>query len=171
MKSPQFRIGWYVIHTKSNYEKKVCNTLKNDFDVFLPMNKMVKQWSDRKKSVEEPLFKSYLFIHLKSWKDQLFVLKTEGVYKYINIEGKPALVTDAEIKAIKLFTGEFSNIQLTSFEICIGEKRRINFGLCSGYDCFIVGYKGKEKVIVRIDSLKSCISAELSKSYLAKLSE
>ncbi|MDD7886347.1 transcription termination/antitermination protein NusG [Flavivirga sp. 57AJ16] len=171
MKSPKFRIGWYVIHTKSNYEKKVYNTLKNNFDVFLPMNKMVKQWSDRKKSVEKPLFKSYLFIHLKSPKDQLFALKTTGVYGYISIEGKPALVTDVEINSIKLFVGEFSNIQLAPFEICIGEKRRINFGPFSGYDCFVIGHKGKEKVIVRIDSLKSCISAELNKSHLAVLSE
>ena len=30
---------------------------------YLPLKKVLKQWSDRKKWVEEPLFRSYIFIH------------------------------------------------------------------------------------------------------------
>lgn len=170
MKSPKYRIGWYVIYTKSNYEKKVYNTLKNEFDVFLPINKTVKQWSDRKKVVEKPLFKSYIFVHLKNEKDRLRALKVDGAYSYVSIGGKPAMVTDKEIKSMKLFIGELSEVQLAPFEICIGQKRKINFGPFSGYDCLIVDYNGKEKVVVRIDSLKCCISAELKRVHLAELS-
>ncbi len=165
----KFRVGWYVLYTKSNYEKKVYTLLKNRFDVFLPMSKIEKQWSDRKKTLEKPLFKSYIFIHLENEKDRIDVLKAEGVYNYVSIKGKPGMVTSKEINIIKLFIGELSDVQLVPFEICIGQKKRINFGPFSGYDCYIIDYDGKEKVIVRIDSLKSCISAEINKAHLAEL--
>ena len=167
MESLKFRKGWYVVYTKSNYEKKAYDTLKNELEVFLPMKKTIKQWSDRKKTIESPLFKSYIFVYLNNEKEKLIALKANGVYSYITIQGKPAIVTEAEIKSIKLFIGELSGVELAPFDLCKGQKRKINFGPFSGYDCYIVDYDGNEKVIVRIDSLRSCISAEMNKVYLA----
>ncbi|MBA0882475.1 UpxY family transcription antiterminator [Flavobacterium undicola] len=169
MKSIHFRSGWYVIYTKSNCEKKVYDVLKEDFDVFLPLRKTIRQWSDRKKTVNTPLFKSYIFVFLKNSEDQSKALKPDGAYSYITIQGKPAIVTDKEIKSIKLFIGELLDVELAPFEICIGEKRKINSGPFLGYDCFIVDYKGKEKVVVRIDSLRSCIIAEINKIHFAEI--
>ena len=168
MNKSKFKPGWYVIYTRSNYEKKIYNELKMNFKVYLPLKKTLKQWSDRKKEVEEPLYKSYVFIYLKNAIEQQKSLYVKGVNSYVNISGKPAMVTDKEIEIIKLFTGDFSNIELASYEIKVGEKRKINFGPFTGYDCFIINYDGKDKVMVSIDSLKSCISAEINKVHLAE---
>ncbi|MBJ6369750.1 transcription termination/antitermination protein NusG [Snuella sedimenti] len=169
MNISKFREGWYVMYTKSNYEKKVFQELKVHFDIFFPTTKKIVQKSQAKRVLEKPLFKSYVFIYLKNEKERLKALRTNGVFNYVNIAGKPVIVTKKEIDTIKLFIGELSNIELAPYEICIGQKRRINFGPFSGYDCYIVDYNGNDKVIVRIDSLKSCVSAELKKVHLAEL--
>ncbi len=58
---------WYVLYTKSRNEKKLTQLLsEKGFDVYCPLQETVKQWSDRKKKVQEPIFKSYIFVHLKN---------------------------------------------------------------------------------------------------------
>ena len=56
---------WFAIYVKSRCEKKVNEQLEDiGVESFLPLITRVKQWSDRKKKVEEPLFRSYLFVHI-----------------------------------------------------------------------------------------------------------
>ena len=59
-------MNWYVLYTKSRNEKLVAERLKEiGIETYCPVLKKVKQWSDRKKVVEEPLFKSYVFVRLE----------------------------------------------------------------------------------------------------------
>jgi transcriptional antiterminator RfaH len=54
---------WFVFYTKSRQEKKVNELLlKKKFEPFLPMQQVMRQWSDRKKKVTVPLFNSYIFV-------------------------------------------------------------------------------------------------------------
>ena len=79
---------WFVFYTKSRHEKKVRDLLgKGGFEVFLPMHKVLRQWSDRKKRVEVPLFNSYIFVHEEQHRIPE-VLKTPGVSTIIRVAGK-----------------------------------------------------------------------------------
>ncbi|NHM06465.1 UpxY family transcription antiterminator [Flavobacterium sp. CYK-4] len=92
---------WYVIYTKPRNEKKVAERLKlAGITAFCPMINMVKQWSDRKKKVQVPLLNSYVFVQLEE-KNREAVFQISGVVRYLFWLGKPAVVREDEIDALK----------------------------------------------------------------------
>ena len=75
---------WYALYTRPRHEKTVYERLsEKEFDTYLPLVKRVSQWKDRKKKIEEPLFKSYLFCNFE-YKYRFDVLETNGIVKIIN---------------------------------------------------------------------------------------
>jgi transcription antitermination factor NusG len=94
-------MSWYVLCTKPRTEKRVADSLRTlGIKVFFPLLTEVRQWSDRKKKVQVPLFKSYVFIKIEdSRRNEVFDIP--GVVRYMYWLGKPALVRDSEIEVIK----------------------------------------------------------------------
>lgn len=157
---------WYAIYTKSRNEKKVCARLiEAGIETFLPQQKILKQWSDRKKWVEEPLFRSYLFVYIS--KDQYYkVLNIIGVVKYISFEGKAVPVPEKQILAIKQFLNQEED-QLTSSEsFSIGDQVEIFRGALKGLSGNLVDMQGKQKVRIEIESIGQSIVLTIPKSYL-----
>lgn len=94
---------WLVFYTKSRQEKKVRDILlRNGHEVFLPMQKVLRQWSDRKKWVEAPLFNSYIFV-LTSEDKIVNVLQTPGIAWNIRHNDKPAILHPKELATIQRF--------------------------------------------------------------------
>ncbi|WP_324721866.1 UpxY family transcription antiterminator [Salinimicrobium sp. HB62] len=94
-------MNWYALYTKPRWERKVAKELEEQgIEAYCPQITEVRQWSDRKKKVTTPLFKSYVFVHLED-KDRAKVFETPGVVQYLFWLGKPAIVRDEEIKTIK----------------------------------------------------------------------
>jgi transcription antitermination factor NusG len=109
--------SWYVIYTKPRWEKKV-NTLLNErgIETYCPMNRVRKKWSDRLKWVDEPLFKSYVFVRLES--DGFTAVRmVPGVLNFVYWLGKPAMVKEREIDEIRRFLGEYTDVQLEPLEL------------------------------------------------------
>lgn len=120
---------WYVIYTKSNCEKKVANLLtKHNFDHYCPMNKTVRQWSDRKKMLQVPLFKSYVFVHISE--DALFKVKqvSTDIINFVYWLGKPAVVRNEEIEQIKLFLDRHMDVKLEKKPIHINDTVKVLSG-------------------------------------------
>ena len=92
---------WYVVYTKPRNEKKVAERLQQiGITVYCPMVTMIKQWSDRRKKVQVPLFNSYVFVYLNE-KERDIVFSISGVVRYLFWLGKPAIVRDEEILALQ----------------------------------------------------------------------
>lgn len=92
---------WHVLYTKPRHEVKTLERLaQNGFEVYCPMKTTLKQWSDRKKKVSEPLLPSYIFIKITE-KKRAIPLTDPSVLNYIFWLGKPAIVRDAEIDTLK----------------------------------------------------------------------
>jgi transcription antitermination factor NusG len=92
---------WHVIYTKPKNEKKVADRLQQiGVDVYCPLVTVVKQWSDRKKKVQMPLFNSYVFVSI-SEKEREIVFQVPGVVRYLFWLGKPAIVREEEIATLK----------------------------------------------------------------------
>ena len=92
---------WYVIYTKPKNEKKVADRLQFiGVEVYCPLVTVVKQWSDRKKKVQIPLFNSYVFVNIED-KERENVFQVQGVVRYLFWLGRPAVVRDEEIEALK----------------------------------------------------------------------
>ena len=94
-------MNWYVVYTKPKWEKKVAERL-NEIGVvaYCPLISKTSQWTDRKKTVQVPLFNSYIFVQLEE-KDRSSVFDVVGAVRYLFWLGKPAIVKDSEITTIK----------------------------------------------------------------------
>ena len=101
---------WYVVYTKSRWEKKVYSLLVNNgVEAYCPLNRVKKKWSDRIKWVEEPLFKSYVFVKMTE-EQQTGVRMINGVVNFVYWLGKPAVVKDKEIETIRKFLNDYEEV-------------------------------------------------------------
>ena len=162
---------WYAVYVKSRYEKKASKLLEDrHIEVYLPLLNRLKQWSDRKKMVEEPLFKSYIFVRtdLKNYYD---ILNTPGIVRFIGFEGKPVPVPDNQIVAVRQFVGEFDNSsdldELQNLQE--GQMVEIVYGEMKGLVGRLVSLKGKQRLIVDIESVGRSIPLNISRSQVRLL--
>lgn len=119
---------WYAVYTKPRWEKKVASTLiAQNITCYCPLNKVVRQWSDRKKVVLEPLFRSYVFVQITE-KEQPSVKQVDGVVSFVKWLGKPAIIRDEEIAIIQRFLNEHTNIQLEKTQVHLNDTVRITNG-------------------------------------------
>jgi transcriptional antiterminator RfaH len=163
-----FTKGWYVIYTKSRFEKKIAQNLDaQNFRIYLPFNITTSQWSDRKKKVEKPLFSSYVFVYLETIKDYFKALAVDGVVLFIKFGGRLVRVLDEEINRIKIFLSQYSEVELKGIqELNIGERKIIESGPFESYPCEILKINNKQKICVRIDSLQQSLIAEIHPYHL-----
>ncbi len=124
---------WFVIYTKSRNEKKVAELLqKNGVEAFCPLVKLKKNWSDRKKIVETPLFNSYVFVNV-SEKDRNVVFNVPGVIRYLFWLKKPAIVKDSEIESLKAVLNDtMDSFSIENYQI--GDTVKISEGVFKGLD-------------------------------------
>lgn len=109
--------NWHAVYTKPRWEKKVNQLLQDQgIETYCPLNRVRKKWSDRMKWVEEPLFKSYVFVHIPA-SDQTKVRMVDGVLNFVYWLGLPAVIKDKEIEDIRRFLGEYSDVQVQTMEL------------------------------------------------------
>jgi len=156
---------WYAIYTRPRWEKKVYGLLvEKGVETYCPLNKVQKKWSDRLKWVEEPLFKSYLFV--KVTQDEMPKVRlVEGVVNYVYWLGKPAIIRDNEIRAIRKFLNEYTNVRVEPIDLQPNEKVRIQSGILMDEEARILRVQGKRVQIV-IESLQYSLVAVVDRSNL-----
>ncbi len=161
---------WFALYTKPRWEKKIDTVLiRKGIETWCPLQKIEKQWSDRKKIVEEPLFKSYIFVRIDKT-ERNTVLSTDGVLNFVHYLKKPAIIKDAEINLIKKYLAEKdASIYILSQEGYAAETRiLVNHGLFMGNEGKILR-GGKKKVYVQLESLGQVMVVEFPVEYLTPL--
>ncbi len=120
--------NWYVIYTKSRSEKSVAGRLASmGIEVYCPVRKYQRRWSDRWKWVEEPLFRSYCFVKIEeSKRDRVF--SVPGIVRYMYWLGSPAVVKEYEIDRIKSWLNDFDHDQIEIFNFEEGDIAEISSG-------------------------------------------
>ena len=159
-----FNIGWHVLYVKSRWEKKVYESLKEiSLEVFLPQTKVIRQWSDRKKTILKPLFPSYVFVSINSSLEFHKALSVSGACAYISFGNEYARVPEKEIIQIKLLIGDkdITDIEMNTQPPKVGEIKMITYGPLSGLECEVLKVGNVNKIIVRIDSLRQNIEATI----------
>ena len=159
---------WIAAYTKPRHEKVAYDQLINKgFTAYLPLLRQKRKWSDRKKWVEMPLFKSYIFvkIHLKYG---LFVLQTYGVNNIVKLGGKIAVIRDEEIMAIRqLLEGGYEPEGIDYF--VEGDHVLIIAGPLKGTEGVVVQVKGKDKFVLKIDAIQHAVSCHIDRKFLKPL--
>lgn len=155
---------WYVIYTYPNREKKVYDELrKRQIEAFLPLQTVVRQWSDRKKKMEVPLFPSYLFVNIFR-KDQWNVLDTSGVSKFITVDGEPVALQDDEIDKIRAILQR--NPEISDYRFQQGDTMKITSGPLMGLQGQIIDFKGKYRMLIKVDVIDQHLLVDVDASHL-----
>jgi len=165
MDSQQDHKKWIAAYTKPRHEKTVENELlKKGFEVYLPILKERRKWSDRKKWVEFPLFRSYIFVRTEI-KNSLFVLQTMGVVKVIKFGGEIAVIQNDSIRAIKLMIeGGYMPEAIDYF--VKGETVEVKNGPLKGLLGEVIRVDNSDRLLIRVDAIQHSVSVQIDRGYL-----
>ncbi len=159
---------WYAAYTKSRSEKKALERLtKSGFEAYLPIRRIRHQWSDRLKWVEEPLIKSYIFLHVNE-RDYYNAINTPGLVCYVTFEGKAASIPDRQIEILKILLHEGADIEVNNERFAAGEKIIVVSGTLVGMQGEMVEYRGKKKVLVRLGTTGTNILVTINLDMIEK---
>jgi transcription antitermination factor NusG len=146
--------NWYAVYVKSRTEKKAETELQfMNIETFLPIQRKLRQWSDRKKWVEMPLISGYLFVYI-SRKEYDTVLHSNYVVSYVRFEGKAAIIPDNQIDYLKLMLRQHDlAIEISKETLAPGQLIEVIDGPLIGLRGKLVRIKGKNKVAVVLEQL------------------
>lgn len=160
---------WFALYTRSRNEKKVHTQLMlRGIESFLPMQKTLKQWSDRKKWVEEPMIRSYVFVRITE-REYFDVLNTPGAVRFVFFEGKAAVIPDWQIKAIQHILTSGEEVEVTDQHLEAGDKVLITRGPFRDIPGELIEFKGSRKVLLRIDHIGHSLLLTISPANLQKI--
>ncbi len=149
---------WYAIQTRARHEKRIGSELqKRGIHAFVPTLRQSRQWSDRTKDVDIPLFSCYVFVNLVSHSAQrLEVLKTPGVFCFVRVNGEPAPIPDSQIEGIQTVLAKKLPVSTCGF-IQIGQKVRIRGGSLDGVEGILTASQGGHKLVISVDLLQQAV--------------
>jgi transcription antitermination factor NusG len=153
---------WYAVYTRARWEKKVADQLnKLGIEYYCPLNRVVKQWSDRKKIVEEPLFTSYVFVCVTNTQMNT-VRKVYGVVNFVYWLSKPAVISVTEILSIKKFLTAYCNVKIEQVTFNLQDRIKILKGPFIEMEGNIIAIN-KKSVKVLLPSLRCYLTVEIEK--------
>lgn len=156
---------WVAVYTRPRWEKKVNQLLQEKgTESYCPLNKVRRKWSDRVKLVEEPLFKSYVFVKVRD-ADRTQVRMTPGVINFVYWNGKPAIIKEKEISTIRKFLNEYENVEVKPIDISLNERVRVISGPLMDQVGKVVELRYKTAKVA-IDSLGYILVAYIDRSKL-----
>lgn len=160
---PTDKKNWYAVYTKPRWEKKVYGRLiGKEIEAYCPLNKVRKKWSDRVKWVEEPLFKSYVFVRV-SESGLPDVRLVNGVVNFVYWLGKPAMVKDSEIEIVRKFLNEYNDVIAIPLGLQADSKITIRQGALMNKTATVIKVL-KNKVQVRLESIGFSLVAVIDRS-------
>jgi transcriptional antiterminator NusG len=158
---------WNVIYVSSRTEKRVSERLsEKGIDHYLPLKKTVKQWSDRKKIVELPLFTGYVFVNI-SQREQINVLETPGVVNFVKLEKKIAIVRVQEMEAMRSLIELGYDITLLGEQkqFNLGDRMKIENGPLKGLEGKVIDMGSDSYFVVFIESIQNGFKVKVPKKF------
>lgn len=157
---------WFAAYTNPRSEKQAEKLLKTQgINVYLPVIKRLKQWSDRKKMVEEPLIRSYIFVNI-SEKEYYQVLNTQHVVRFICFEGKAAPIPEDQINTLRLLLSTDTDIDVIDTPMKEGSPVRVKKGPLLGMTGELLEYKQKKRVMVKLSHTGKTLIVNLPLGFL-----
>jgi transcription antitermination factor NusG len=156
-------VRWYAIYTMSRHERRVAQDLsQRHLNSFLPTYRSVHRWKDRRKELELALFPSYVFVHAER-KDRLQILQVPSVVSIVSFDGRPAVIPDAEIDALRCGLDSQMRLQPHPY-LKVGKRVRIHSGPMAGQEGILIRRKDSCRVVLSIDFIMRSVSVEVDAS-------
>jgi transcription termination/antitermination protein NusG len=154
--------NWYGLHTRARHEKIVAQRLEETgVTTFLPLVTEVHHWSDRKKSVQMPLFSCYVFARFApNRSDRLRVLRVDGVFGLVGARGEGAPIPDGQINAVRsLVEGQLPWSSHPFLKI--GQRVRIRSGALDGLEGILVARNGDRTLVISVDAIQRSLAVRV----------
>ena len=154
---------WFAVHTYARHEKVVDQELRDlGITSFLPLAKQVRQWSDRRKVVEFPVFGCYVFVKVvPNHQERLRVLRVNGVLKFVGIHGAGISIPEEQINAVRVLVEEKLPVCSHPF-LKIGQRVRIRGGALNGVEGILNSRSGEHTLVVSLDVIQRSLSVQIS---------
>ena len=137
---------------------------EKNIENYLPLQKILKQWSDRKKWVREPLFRSYVFVCIGQ-DEYLPALRTPGIVKFVSFEGRAVSIPPVQIEAIRTFIATGEDLVQDTAEMKTGDRVVVTRGSLKGLEGRLTGVSEK-RVRVMIEGIRQSLHLKIPASYL-----
>lgn len=156
---------WLAIYTRPRWEKRVNQLLiEKGIESYCPLNKVRRKWSDRIKIVSEPLFKSYVFVKVSD-EERSAVRLTSGAINFVYWDGKPAIVKEREITAIRRFLDEHEQVDARPSNLKLNDRVRVTNGTLMDHEGKVLALRHKTAKVA-IDSLGYILVAYIERTKL-----
>ncbi len=165
-KTPEPR--WYAVYTNPRAEKQVRDRLlEAEIEVFLPLQKTYRMWSDRKKLIEKPLLSSYVFVRISP---VMFprVYQVRGIVRFVTFEGQPASIPQDQIDNLRLLINSDTEIEVSSEKFERGDTVEVIRGSLIGLTGELIETGTQKRVIIRIDRLDQNLILKIPLTFLRK---
>lgn len=161
-------VGWLAIQVKSRHELLTAKILSNKgYDPFVPLYRSKRQWSDRRKEVELPLFAGYIFSKFKAgaWGP---IITTPGVIRIVCAGKTMAVISDSEIEVIRTVVQHGFKAQPCGY-LKNGDRVRIEDGPLAGVEGILVGWENGHRLILSIDLVQSSVAVDINSCKLQRV--
>lgn len=156
---------WFALQTRCRHENMVAIQLGGKgYEPFLPVHKSRRQWSDRIKEIELPLFPGYLFCRFDPL-DRMPILVIPGVVQLVGFGKQPAPIEDAEIAALQATVHSGLPREAWPFQK-IGQKVRVACGPLRGVEGILLNIKGSSRLILSVTLLQRSVAVEVDEAWV-----
>jgi transcription elongation factor/antiterminator RfaH len=164
------KLAWYALQVRSRKESYVASQISGQgYECLLPMYKCIRNWSDRRKEVEQPLFPGYLFCRF-NFQQRRPVLFTPGVLQIVGTGRIPTPVSDDEIGALQVAVSSGVARQPWPY-LEVGQRVRVNYGALAGLEGILVNLKGNHRVVLSVTLLQRSVAMEVDTAWLTPVRE
>ncbi|NOX38491.1 MAG: UpxY family transcription antiterminator [Calditrichaeota bacterium] len=159
---------WYALYTRPRHEKKVYEQLnEKGIHAFLPLVRRLRQWKDRKKWVEMPLFNSYVFVNIEL-RDRFSALQTHGVVRMVSFGGVPATIPDWQIEQLRRIIEYPETLQPEQY-LKEGDWVEVVEGPFRGIKGYLRELRGETRVAILIDGIYQSVSFVVDRRFVKKI--
>ncbi len=159
---------WYAVVLRSRFERKThASLIESGIESFLPLIEELHTWSDRKKIVQEPLFRGYLFVRTEL-RRKVEILEKPGVVRFVEFGGKPVPVPERQIEWVRLALREPRQVAREPYYNA-GDRVRVIAGPLTGLEGFILQTRGHSRLVISLSSIAQSFSVEVTEECVEKL--
>jgi transcription termination/antitermination protein NusG len=163
------QVLWYACQTRSRHEKQVEAALRQrGFESYLPTYLRTRQWKDRKKQVDWPLFPGYVFACF-SVADLGQVLATPGLATVVRVNGRPAAIRESEVENVRRFARALSETGIAPeavSNLVVGEPVRVRSGPFAGVFGVVLKRRNRRRVLVGVEAIGSGLEIDIEDGLL-----
>lgn len=154
---------WFAVQTKPRHEKKATAELQEKgIGAFLPLRSEKRQWSDRQRVVELPLFPQYVFVRIApSLNTRVVVLRTNGITNFVGMRGMGMAIPDEQIERIQTVVARGISVSPHSF-LNVGERVRIRGGALDGLQGILTAVNGDRTLVVSVELIQRSLAVRIA---------